>query len=122
MAMYRNGFDFINGELVQTMSAEIGKLHFPLPEVACVKPHFDIPRLNYDSIIAFNINTPIPKLFDVDSILVYNASTQKYTAAPDLNDIETTRIPIPLKTVNGNFVNGASPRFSQVWRDDNGAS
>lgn len=113
--MYNHGFDFVNGEIVQTLAADSISLK-KLPEKLIINPDFSPPSIDYSNIIAYKIESEIPKLMELNRIFAYNTTTDKYTVSPDINDINTERIPIPIETKKHNWINGASPRFGQSWR------
>lgn len=93
--MYKNGYGFIDGVLVQTEAASTIELQ-------------EIPDIYYISCIQ------PPEL--MDKIFAVNTTTGDNSAVVGIQGIECENIIIPLKTSNKNWVNGSSPRFAQRWR------
>lgn len=95
--MYKNGYNFIDGVLVQMEAAPIVELQ-------------EIPDIYYISCIQ------PPELMEYNKIFAVNTTTGDNSAVVGIQGIECKKIIIPLKTINKNWVNGSSPRFAQHWR------
>lgn len=95
---YKNSWNIDNdGNVYQTESPEQANI-YPVPAV--FKFHFltTEEQSTFDDSYAFNV-----AIGDVPIIA-------------RLEKVKKTNIMIPENTINNNFVHGAAPRFSQVWR------
>lgn len=110
---YKNGFDIIDGDVVQTLAATMSPAPAVPPELTMryIAPP---PLLSDDTLVPYIKG--VTNLFDLTSIFAYNSTSDELTVAANLTDLNTSHIPIPVKTKKGNWVNGISPRFIQVWR------
>lgn len=116
MTNYAHGYRFENGDVLQDCPNFAGIDYNNLISVY----NFEIgAEIDYDDILV-NSAPPLRKV-ETHRVFGIDVESEINVNTPGMKGIDD-HAPIMVNTQKHNVINGSSPRFSQVWRDDNGTS